>query len=48
MESLRKLPAVALYALAMAYVEAAVVSYLREMRGIDNLIEDLPTALVCA
>jgi hypothetical protein len=45
MESLRKLPPVALYAIAMAYVEAAVVAYLREMRGIDNLLEDLPTTL---
>src|SRR3990170_7699522 len=42
MESLRKLPAVALYAVAMGYVEAAVVSYLREMRGIDDLMRDLP------
>jgi hypothetical protein len=44
MQSLRTLPPVALYALAMAYVESAVVSYLREMRDIDNLVEDLPTA----
>ncbi len=29
----------------MAYVEAAVVSYLREMRGIDDLMHDLPTTL---
>ena len=45
MESVRKLPAVALYAVAMGYVEAAVVAYLREMRGIDNLIEDLPATV---
>lgn len=45
MESLRKLPPVALYAIAMGYVEGAVVAYLREMRGIDNLLQDLPTAL---
>jgi hypothetical protein len=31
--------------MAMAYVEAAVVAYLREMRDIDNLLEDLPTTL---
>ena len=45
MESYRKLPAVALYALAMAYVEAAVVAYLREMRGIHDLMHDLPATL---
>ncbi len=45
MESTRRLPFVAAYALAMAYVEAAVVSYLREMRGIDDLMHDLPTTL---
>jgi len=45
MDALRKLPPVALYAIAMAYVEAAAVPYLREMRGIDNLLEDLPTTL---
>jgi len=42
-ESLRRLPGVAIYAVAMAYVEAAVVAYLREARGIDNLMRDLPT-----
>jgi hypothetical protein len=45
MESTRRLPFVAAYAIAMAYVEAAVVSYLREMRGIDDLMHDLPTTL---
>jgi hypothetical protein len=45
MESARRLPVVALYAVAMAYVEAAVVSYLREMRGIDDLMRDLPATL---
>ncbi len=44
MESARRLPFVAVYAVAMAYVEAAVVTYLREMRGIDDLLRDLPTA----
>ena len=43
MESFRRLPFVAVYAVAMAYVEAAVVAYLREMRGIDDLMRDLPT-----
>jgi hypothetical protein len=43
MESFRKLPFVALYAIAMAYVEGAVVTYLREARGIDDLMRDLPT-----
>ena len=33
----------ALYAIAMANVEAAVVVYLRELHGIDDLIRDLPT-----
>ncbi|MEX2160023.1 MAG: hypothetical protein WEB04_11535 [Dehalococcoidia bacterium] len=42
MESFRKLPFVALYAVAMGYVEAAVVSYLREMYGIEDLVRDLP------
>jgi hypothetical protein len=45
MDSTRRLPFVAAYAVAMAYVEAAVVSYLREMRGIDELMRDLPTTL---
>jgi hypothetical protein len=37
------LPLVALYAVAMAYVEAAVVAYLREINGIQDLVRDLPT-----
>jgi hypothetical protein len=44
-ESTRRLPFVALYAIAMAYVEAAVVAYLREMRDIDDLMRDLPATL---
>ncbi|MDP3767736.1 MAG: hypothetical protein Q8S13_06955, partial [Dehalococcoidia bacterium] len=32
------------YAIAMAYVEAAVVAYLRELHGIDDLVRDLPSA----
>jgi hypothetical protein len=45
MQSTSRLPFVAMYGVAMAYVEAAVVSYLREMRGIDDLMHDLPTTL---
>lgn len=37
-----KLAPVALYALAMAYVEAAVVAYLREIYGIRDIVRDLP------
>lgn len=44
MKSPHRLPLVALYALAMAYVEAAVVSYLRQVYGIEDLVRDLPTA----
>ena len=43
MESVRRLPFVALYAVAMAYVEAAVVAYLRELYGVEDLVRDLPT-----
>ena len=43
MESFRKLPIVAAYAVAMAYVESAVVVYLREIYGIEDLVRDLPT-----
>ncbi len=43
MESFRRLPLVAAYAVAMAYVEAAVVAYLREIYGIEDLVRDLPT-----
>ena len=45
MQSFRRLPFVAAYAIAMAYVEAAVVVYLREARGIHDLVRDLPTTL---
>ncbi|MCH7838019.1 MAG: hypothetical protein IIC26_05865 [Chloroflexi bacterium] len=41
--SASRLPLVALYAIAMANVEAVVVVYLRELHGIDDLIRDLPT-----
>ena len=34
--------AVGLFAIAMAYVESAVVVYLRALYGIDHLLEDLP------
>ena len=44
MESVRRLPLVAAYAVAMACVEAAVVAYLREIYGIEDLVRDLPTA----
>ena len=44
MESFRRLPLVAVYAIAMANVEAAVVTYLREIYGIEDLVRDLPTA----
>ena len=43
MESVRRLPLVAAYAVAMAYVEAAVVVDLREIYGIEDLVRDLPT-----
>ena len=42
MPSFRKLPLVALYAVAMANVEAAVVVYLREIYGIEDIVRDLP------
>ena len=42
-QSLRRLPLVAAYTIAMAYVEAAVVAYLREVYGIEDLIRDLPS-----
>ena len=34
--------AVGLFAIAMAYVESAVVVYLRALYGIDHLLQDLP------
>jgi hypothetical protein len=43
LRSFRLLPLVAVYAVAMAYVEAAVVAYLREIHGIEDLMRDLPT-----
>lgn len=43
MESFRKLPLVAAFAIAMAYVEASVVVYLREIYGIEDIVRDLPT-----
>ena len=45
MQSFRRLPLVALFAIAMANVEAATVTYLRELYGIDDLIRDLPTTV---
>jgi hypothetical protein len=42
MESFRRLPLVAAYAIAMAYVEATVVIYLREIYGIEDIVRDLP------
>jgi hypothetical protein len=44
-EGTRKLPFVALYAIAMAYVEGAVVTYLREARGIHDVVRDLPAQI---
>jgi hypothetical protein len=43
--SFSRLPLVAAYAIAMAYIEAAVVVYLREMHGIEELMRDLPSTL---
>jgi hypothetical protein len=37
-----KLALVVAYAIAMAYVEAAAVAYLRESYGIENIVRDLP------
>lgn len=34
---------VSVYAVAMAYVEAAVVLYLRQLYGIRDLLQDAPT-----
>jgi hypothetical protein len=42
MDSFRRLPAVALYAVAMGYIEAACVTYLRKAYGIHDLIRDVP------
>jgi hypothetical protein len=42
MSARTKLALVALYAVAMAYVEAAAVAYLRESYGIDDIVRDLP------
>ncbi len=43
MDAPKKLAAIAFYALAMAYAEAAVVAYLREIYGIKDIVLDLPT-----
>ena len=43
LRSLRLLPLVGLYALAMAYVESSVVVYLRDLYDIDDIVRDLPT-----
>ena len=42
LRSLRVLPLVALFALAMAYFESATVAYLREIYDIKDLVRDLP------
>lgn len=44
MENSHRLLLVAVYAVAMAYVEAAVVAYLREVYGIGDVLRDLPAA----
>src|SRR5574341_1256087 len=41
----RRLPIIGLFAIAMAYVESAVVVYLRAMYGIDDLWRDMPLRL---
>lgn len=38
----RKLTAVAIFAIAMAYLESAVVVYLRRLYNIDNIATDIP------
>jgi len=43
MSALRTLAAVAGFAVAMAYVESAVVVYLRDLHGIENIVTDLPS-----
>ncbi len=43
MEGLRRLIPVAIYAVAMANVEAAVVVYLRDIYGIEDIVRDMPT-----
>ncbi|MCH7811054.1 MAG: hypothetical protein IH958_00290 [Chloroflexi bacterium] len=42
--SARRLPAVAIFAIAMAYVEGAAVTYLRDVYGIEDIVRDLPNA----
>jgi hypothetical protein len=42
MQFTKKLLWVGLFAVAFAYVEAAVVVYLRQMYGIQNLLQDIP------
>ena len=39
-----KIAVVVLFAVSMAYVEAAAVAYLRAAYGIDDLVRDLPSA----
>jgi hypothetical protein len=45
MTSFQRLAVVAAFAVAMAYVEAAVVVYLREAWGIEDILRDLPSTL---
>ena len=42
MQSAKKLWWVGLFAITFAYVEAAIVVYLRQMYGIHNLLQDIP------
>jgi hypothetical protein len=42
MDTRTKIALIVLYAVAMAYVEAAAVAYLREAHGIDDIVRDLP------
>jgi len=43
-ETGRRLTAVGLFAVAMAYLESAVVIYLRALYGIEDLLRDIPLA----
>ena len=43
--TLNRLLAVGLFAVAMAYIESAVVVYLRAAYGIEDLLQDLPSAV---
>ena len=42
MQATKKLLGVGLFAIAFAYVEAAVVVYIRQMYGIHDLLKDIP------